>query len=108
MDASNTQGSPAQPALSPVQSSSAPTPQSSNVDVSRGTIIVLVLLTLVISVLGTWTVLNETSSLKAPTSVSGPQKADVRLTILSEQDYRAAELSKNKMASGNVAFIIES
>lgn len=45
-----------------VNSNSAP---SGGIDISKTTITVLVLLTLMISVIGTWTVLNEVNNVKA-------------------------------------------
>jgi hypothetical protein len=54
-----------------VNSTSAPSaPTGGGADISKTTITVLVLLTLMISVIGTWTVLNEVNSVKVTTQQS--------------------------------------
>jgi len=53
-----------------------------NPDISKTTIAVLVLLTLMISVIGTWTVLNEISNVRPTGSnVAAPQSGQVHLNI---------------------------
>jgi hypothetical protein len=61
------------------QPAAAPAPQ--DMDISKTTITILVLLTLMISVIGTWTVLNEISNVKV-TKQSAPASAQVSLTLL--------------------------
>ncbi len=63
-----------------VQSAAQPAPQS-GMDFSKTTIIVLVVLTLLISTLGTWTVLEQLSnaqvSQKGPEATSGEVKLNI-------------------------------
>lgn len=53
---------------STVQPSVQPSPLPQDNDISKTTITVLVLLTLIISVIGTWTVLNELNTVKVTKS----------------------------------------
>lgn len=52
-------------------------------EISKNTIIVLVVLTVVISLLGTWTVINEVNNIKltSQTLNKGTQSGQVTLTI---------------------------
>lgn len=71
-------------AAAPSAQQTAPAQSSATqeVDVSRSTIIVLVMLTLIISVLGTWTVLHETNPVKVVSRNALPVGGEVRLNIL--------------------------
>lgn len=56
-----------------------------NESISKSTILVLVILTVVISLLGTWTVLNEVNSVKVITpesSKDSTSSGEVRLTVI--------------------------
>ena len=64
-----------QPAITSV-----PEPRQ-DIDISKTTITVLVLLTLMISVIGTWTVLNEIGNVKV-TQNSQPAQAQVTLRVV--------------------------
>jgi len=79
---------------------------SSDSDVSRNTIVILVVLTLIISILGTWTVLNEAGTMHIATKAPGPTQAQVKLNIMSEQDYLASQKPAQGLATGNVALNI--
>ena len=108
------------PAQSSVQPDVAPTvapidiqqPDApSSPDVSRSTIIMLVLLTLVISVLGTWTVLNEVSMVRMNQAVTSPHpaQADVKLNIMTQEQYTnqmAKQTPASGLATGHVIFNI--
>ncbi len=54
-------------------------------DISKNTVLVLVVLTIVISLLGTWTVISEATQLKvggnSVESPSGPAQGKVSITI---------------------------
>lgn len=51
-------------------------------DLGKSTIVVLVLLTLVISVIGTWTVLNEVSKIKTPGPIPATTNGNIKLNLL--------------------------
>ena len=84
---------------------SEPSSQQSEGDLSKNTIIVLVMLTLIISILGTWTVLNEVSGIRATASQDsrGPAAANVQLNILSPEEYAKQGTGA---ATGRVSFNI--
>jgi len=59
-------------------------PKQDGMDISKTTIAILVLLTLMISVIGTWTVLNEISTVRGPTQEkSSTSQGTVQLGIIS-------------------------
>ena len=70
-------------------------------DMSKSTIIALVLLTLLISVIGTWTVLNEISSVKVSQQTSSGSHGNVQLEVLS-----AHQNPKSDAISGQVSLIV--
>lgn len=67
-------------------------------DISRTTITILVLLTLMISIIGTWTVLNEVNNVKL-SSKSYQSSAQVVLEIKNPEEQKALSA-----ASGRVIF----
>lgn len=67
-------------------------------DIQKSTIVILVILTLVVSVLGTWTVLSQISQPSAGTPQS---TAEMRFTIEPPQH------AVGEPITGNVAFTIE-
>lgn len=69
-------------------------------DLSKTTLVVLVLLTLVISVVGTWSVLNEVNGLQLQSRSQGPSQASaqVGLTI--------AQPAEPVVTTGKVTFNI--
>jgi len=83
---------PATPAIEPKAA-------EPNADLSKTTLVVLVLLTLVISVIGTWSVLNEVNSVKATQEAAGTKTAEVSLNLVAP-----AQPSK---ATGQVVFNLE-
>ena len=83
-------------------------PPAENNDISKTTITVLVLLTLMISVIGTWTVLNELSNVK-PVQQSSAATGKVELTILPNGNANAIANSpqQTSAATGQVALEIK-
>ncbi len=71
-----------------------------NEDISKKTIIVLVILTLVISLLGTWTVLNEVKNIRKTTEDKSSAQGNVKLTILPNEITKSQEQTS---ATGAVA-----
>jgi hypothetical protein len=87
MDENNQQNNSAQQAT--------PAAPSQEVDISKTTIAVLVLLTLMISVIGTWTVLNEISSVKiAQPSKPSSAVGEVKMVVINPADNLAATTGK--------------
>ena len=72
-------------------------------DISRQTIVVLVVLAVLISLLGTWTVLTEVSRVKV--KGSNVASADVKLTILPQESTQTEE-PEVVSTTGMVAFRI--
>ncbi|MCD6589877.1 hypothetical protein J7K74_01670 [Candidatus Woesearchaeota archaeon] len=72
-------------------------------DISRQTIVVLVILAVLISLLGTWTVLTEVSRVRV--RGSNVASADVRLTILPPEKAQPQE-PEVVSTTGMVAFRI--
>lgn len=81
--------------LNQANSNSAP---NGGADVSKTTITVLVLLTLMISVIGTWTVMNEVNSVKV---VSQPSSSSGKVSLNLQGASTPAE---PVAASGKVVF----
>jgi hypothetical protein len=52
-------------------------------DISKRTVLVLLILTLVISVVGTWTILSQPSTIHKTTTLGQPQQGRVSVTVLS-------------------------
>ena len=52
-----------------------------NQDISKRTVLVLLVLTLVVSVVGTWTVLSQPTTIYKTIELSGPQTGKVQLNI---------------------------
>ena len=50
-------------------------------DISKNTIIILVVLTVVISLLGTWTVINEVNNIKTTNDGESTAGTQIKLTI---------------------------
>ena len=53
-----------------------------NKDISKRTVLVLLILTLVISVVGTWTILSQPSSIELTTYDNGYDDAKVKVSVL--------------------------
>lgn len=90
----------------PAQQAQEAVGQKGQEDLSKNTIIVLVMLTLIISILGTWTVLNEVNGIRltsSQTKDSGPASANVQLNILSPEEYARQGTGA---ATGRVVFNI--
>lgn len=71
-------------------------------DISKTTLIVLVLLTLVISVIGTWSVLQEVNSIR-PVQEPSSTTATVRFALYSNQNV---EPTLSQPESGSIAFTV--
>ena len=50
-------------------------------DISKRTVLVLLVLTLVVSVVGTWTILSQPTTIYKTTELSGPQTGKVSVDI---------------------------
>lgn len=50
-------------------------------DISKRTVLVLLVLTLVVSVVGTWTILSQPTTIYRTVETGGPQSGQVRLNI---------------------------
>ena len=50
-------------------------------DISKRTVLVLLVLTLVVSVVGTWTILSQPTTIYKTIEVGGPQSGQVKLNI---------------------------
>lgn len=50
-------------------------------DISKRTVLVLLVLTLVVSVVGTWTILSQPTTIYRTVEMGGPQAGEVRLDI---------------------------
>ncbi len=50
-------------------------------DISKRTVLVLLVLTLVVSVVGTWTILSQPTTIYRTVEMGGPQAGQVRLNI---------------------------
>jgi hypothetical protein len=50
-------------------------------DISKRTVLVLLVLTLIVSIVGTWTVLSQPTTIYKTVEVGGPQAGMVKLSI---------------------------
>jgi len=79
-------------------------------DISKATITILVLLTLMISVIGTWTVLNEVSNYQ-PQAKPSESTASVSLNVLNPNQVPTPQPSQNQnpklSATGNAVLEIK-
>jgi len=106
MDINNSQNNNSIPSQDPVQSQGVPVSNGGN-DISKTTITVLVLLTLMISVIGTWTVLNEVSNVRM-TQQSSVASGKVTLTLQSDKTQNPpVEQKSTNAATGQVIFEVK-
>lgn len=82
---------------------SSPVIPNEKTDISKTTITVLVLVTLMISVLGTWTVLNELSNVKTTQQAPSSSSGEVKLNIVST----GQNVPDQTGATGRVSLTIE-
>jgi len=52
-----------------------------NTDISKSTVLVLLVLTLVVSVVGTWTILSQPTTIYKTIELGAPQHGEVRIGI---------------------------
>ena len=50
-------------------------------DISKHTVLVLLILTLVVSIVGTWTILSQPTTIYRTVEIGGPQSGEVKLNI---------------------------
>ena len=50
-------------------------------DISKRTVLVLLVLTLIVSIVGTWTVLSQPTTIYKTVEIGGPQAGKVKLSI---------------------------
>jgi amino acid transporter len=76
-------------------------------DIPKGIILVLLIITVLISVLGTWTVLDQVNSMRAVQPTAGPKSsatAQVGITIIDPDAPRAVR--EPSLATGRVSLMI--
>jgi hypothetical protein len=73
-------------------------------DISKRTVLVLLILTLVVSVVGTWTILSQPTTIYKTIKYGGPESGEVRLNIAEPQAPAAPVLLDQ---SGKVSIRID-